>query len=52
MEIEGRVYPKSAKRADSNYQNMYGALYKRYEHAIKAGYDAPSQLIGMDNEGI
>lgn len=31
---------------------MYGALYKRYEHAIKAGYDAPSQLIGMDNEGI
>ena len=52
LEVDGRVYPKSAKRANSNYQKMYGALYERYKHAIEAGYDAPSQLVGMDREGI
>lgn len=56
LEIEGRVYPKTAgektgKHAGA-YQEMYGALYERYKHAIDAGYDAPSQLVGMDNEGI
>ncbi len=52
LEIDGRVYPKGATRKESHYQDMYGALYERYKHAIECGYDAPSQLIGMDNEGI
>ena len=56
LEIDGRVYPKSAGRRKDDYagsyQEMYGALYERYKHAIEAGYDAPSQLVGMDNEGI
>ena len=56
LEIDGRVYPKSAAKTTGDYagsyQEMYGSLYERYKHAIEAGYDAPSQLIGMDNEGI
>ena len=41
LEIEGRVYPKTAgektgKHAGA-YQEMYGALYERYKHAIDDG---------------
>jgi len=52
LEIDGHVYPKSARRPEHNYQTMYGRLYERYRHAVDAGYDAPSQIVGMDREGI
>lgn len=52
LEIDGRVYPKSASKPTQNYQTMYGKLYDRYAHAIARGYDAVSQLEGMDREGI
>ena len=52
LEVAGNVYPKSARRKSANYQSMYGRLYDRYEHAIERGYDAASQLVGMDREGI
>ena len=52
LEIDGRVYPKMAADPAANYQTMYGRLKDRYEHAVAAGYDAPSQLVGMDREGI
>jgi predicted TIM-barrel fold metal-dependent hydrolase len=52
LEVAGRVYPKSASKPSANYQTMYDKLHGRYEHAIKRGYDAESQLQGMDTEGI
>ncbi len=52
LEIDGRVYPKSASRPAQNYQALYGKLYDRYAHAIARGYDAVSQLESMDREGI
>ncbi len=52
LEVGGTVYPRQAAVASQHYQTMYGKLYGRYEHAIKRGYDAVSQLQGLDNEGI
>lgn len=52
LEIDGRVYPKSARSKTATYHEMYGRLYERYKHAVDRGYDAVSQLQGMDNEGI
>jgi predicted TIM-barrel fold metal-dependent hydrolase len=52
LEIDGRVYPKQARQPSQNYQSMYGKLKDRYAHAIERGYDAVSQLQGMDTEGI
>jgi predicted TIM-barrel fold metal-dependent hydrolase len=52
LEVAGRVYPKSAGQPAANYQAMYDKLRGRYAHAIERGYDAVSQLQGMDTEGI
>jgi predicted TIM-barrel fold metal-dependent hydrolase len=52
LEVAGSVYPKSASKPAAHYQTMYDKLHGRYAHAIARGYDAVSQLEGMDAEGI
>ena len=56
LEVDGKVYPKHVGEkpnpSSKAYHELYSGLYERYKHAVDAGYDAPSQLIGMDKEGI
>lgn len=52
LEVEGTVYPKSASTPTAHYQSMYDKVSGRYTNAIARGYDAVSQLEGLDNEGI
>ena len=52
LEVEGTVYPKSASQPTAHYQSMYDKVSGRYTNAIARGYDAVSQLEGMDMEGI
>lgn len=52
LEVDGTVYPKSARQPAAHYQSMYHKVSGRYTHAIARGYDAVSQLVGMDTEGI
>ena len=56
LEVDGKVYPKHVGQDlgefSQAYHELYAGLYERYKHAVDAGYDAPSQLTGMDKEGI
>ena len=52
LEVDGTVYPKSARTPAAHYQTMYDKVSGRYTHAIARGYDDPVGQVVSEVNGV